>query len=69
MPQLRKPAFSFAILLLCALVATDAFEWADCPDEKSDLQRVTEVSLMPEPVPAGAAAKFEIKGISSKIIT
>ena len=60
---------SSTLVLVLFLKLACSFEWEECPDEKSRLQKLTNVSLEPEPVPAGSAAKFEIQGKSGKAAT
>ena len=63
----RRHAKSFlaAAIVLIALHTVDSFDWKECPDEKSELQSVRDVTLTPEPVPVGSTAIFHINGRSS----
>ena len=55
--------------VLLALLASSCycFEWKECSDQHSDLQRVKNVQLKPDPLPAGNSARFTITGESSKV--
>ena len=67
MKLLVKEILLSTVLLLVTSSSSTAFEWSECPDERSKLQSLTNVKLDPEPVPVGSTANFTIKGYSGAL--
>lgn len=64
---MRPAQLRIAVLLLIAISSCYAFEWEECPDQKSSVQKAVKVLLTPEPVPAGTTANFTIIGVSGAV--
>lgn len=50
---------------LAFLTVTSGVEWGFCSGELSAVQTIKDVTLVPDPVPAGSSALFTLTGTSS----